>query len=268
MKQSRQQQPDTPATEQPDDSNVIWRPCTEIQYLVITCTVEEMFYAGARGSGKTDCFCVIAIRHCLEIKGANVVFCRQSYTESEDLIKRLNELALPFGAIYNQTMKRFRFDNGSAISIDYVQTIKDAQKGQGGDRTMIIFDEAGKYPTPDPIDLIRGSLRSTRGIKPRMLLGANPGGPGHAWLKERYVDPYPEGFKRMPLIKNGEKMDSDFIYIPARLDDNKLLLDRDPGYKARLRSSGPPWLVNAWLNGDWDISSGSFFATSSATRRT
>jgi predicted phage terminase large subunit-like protein len=38
---------------------------------------------------------------------------------------------------------------------------------------------------------------------------------------------------------------------PSLLTDNPALLRGDPGYLARLRRSGPAWLVRAWLLGDW-----------------
>jgi phage terminase large subunit-like protein len=51
------------------------------------------------------------------------------------------------------------------------------------------------------------------------------------------------------------------VFIPSKLSDNKRLLDADPTYIDRLKSSGPPWLVRAWLDGDWDASAGDSFFT-------
>jgi predicted phage terminase large subunit-like protein len=42
------------------------------------------------------------------------------------------------------------------------------------------------------------------------------------------------------------------VFIPSRLQDNRLLMDKDPTYIDRLKSSGPSWLVRAWLEGDWN----------------
>jgi hypothetical protein len=49
------------------------------------------------------------------------------------------------------------------------------------------------------------------------------------------------------------------VFIPARLKDNPALLKSDPNYINRLRASGSPELVRAWLEGDWNIIEGAFF---------
>ena len=51
---------------------------------------------------------------------------------------------------------------------------------------------------------------------------------------------------------NDDTSDAKRIYIPSQLEDNRLLMDGDPGYIARLKKSGPPWLVQAWLMGEWN----------------
>jgi hypothetical protein len=49
------------------------------------------------------------------------------------------------------------------------------------------------------------------------------------------------------------------MFVPARLTDNIILTQADPGYAARLRGLGSEALVKAWLMGDWDIVEGAFF---------
>jgi hypothetical protein len=50
------------------------------------------------------------------------------------------------------------------------------------------------------------------------------------------------------------------MFIKGNITDNKILLDRDPGYIDRLKSVGDPELVRAWLEGDWEVAVGSFFS--------
>lgn len=80
-----------------------------------------------------------------------------------------------------------------------------------------------------------------------MVLSGNPGGPGHSWLKKRYIDPAPP-MRPHPDPNSGAYR----IFIPSRLSDNPLLTQNDPSYAQRLKKSGPPWLVKAWLEGDWN----------------
>jgi hypothetical protein len=46
------------------------------------------------------------------------------------------------------------------------------------------------------------------------------------------------------------------VFIPSKVGDNKYLGE---DYVARLRASGSPELVRAWLHGDWSVIEGAFF---------
>ena len=81
----------------------------------------------------------------------------------------------------------------------------------------------------------------------------NPGGPGHNWVKARYIDPAPGGYK---LI---DEEGLSRVFIPAKLTDNKILTAADPLYVARLKQAGSEQLVKAWLDGNWDIIDGAYF---------
>ena len=52
-----------------------------------------------------------------------------------------------------------------------------------------------------------------------------------------------------------------WVFIPGLVQDNRKLLDKDPGYRAALfrATAGNPALRAAWLMGDWNALSGAFF---------
>jgi len=113
--------------------------------------------------------------------------------------------------------------------------------------------------------MLFGAMRSKSGVPIQLILTANPGGVGQQWIKHRYIDPAPRGM--VPLIRklpNGEK--HHFIYIPSRIQDNRILLQNDPTYINRLHLVGSPELVRAWLEGDWNVIAGAFFPEFSADR--
>lgn len=119
-------------------------------------------------------------------------------------------------------------------------------------------EEAGNYETSEPIDMLFGALRSKGAVPIQLILTANPGGPGQSWLRHRYIDPAPMG--RVPLIRmlpNGAE--HRYIYIPSRVQDNRILLNNDPTYINRLYLVGSDALVRAWLEGDWSVVTGAFF---------
>ena len=114
---------------------------------------------------------------------------------------------------------------------------------------------------------LKGSCRSSAGIPCGIRLTGNPGGPGHHWVKARYIDPAPKGYLVIEQLERSKSKMASLSrkhhrpgFIPAKLKDNKELLRNDPGYVQRLRETGSAALVKAWLEGDWDGVDGTFFS--------
>jgi hypothetical protein len=59
------------------------------------------------------------------------------------------------------------------------------------------------------------------------------------------------------LLPNGKT--HRYVFIPSRIQDNKLLMNNDPEYINNLYLVGSEALVKAWLNGDWNAVEGAFF---------
>ena len=136
--------------------------------------------------------------------------------------------------------------------------------------TRNYVEEITNWGDPKPINKLRATLRSAHGVPCKFMATGNPGGPGHQWVKARYIDPDPRGYKFItdhmtvtaPNDKGVmEKMDIDFtrVFIPSKLQDNKLMFIKDPSYVANLKQSGSEQLVRAWLDGDWDVIDGAYF---------
>ncbi len=88
-------------------------------------------------------------------------------------------------------------------------------------------------------------------VFPKIVSGSNPGGPGHNWVKKTFIDPAPpEEIWRTPPNEGGKLRQ----FMPARLADNPSL-DYDD-YAANLQGLGADWLVQAMLEGNWDIRAG------------
>lgn len=121
-----------------------------------------------------------------------------------------------------------------------------------------MVEEAGNYPDPAPIVKLYGALRSAHGIPTSMVMTGNPGGPGQHWLAGRFqILRYPAGYH----VIDGKR-----VFIPAKVADNRLLLESDPTYIDRLRLVGSAELVRAWLEGDWSAIEGAFFDCWSTAR--
>lgn len=236
----------------------IWTPQVGAQLDAIMCTwCPELLYGGARGGGKTDFLLGDYYQDVIEYGQywRGIVF-RRTLPELDDIIARSLELFEQTGAEYSKTKKLWTFKNGATLRFRHLERDEDAQKYQGHAYTWIGFDEVGNFPSADPVFKIFATLRSAHNVeRKRIRLTANPGGPGHSWVKARYVDPAPGGLT--PIIDPDSGIER--IFIPSKVTDNMILMQQDPGYVARLQQVGSPELVKAWLDGDWNAVQGAYF---------
>lgn len=228
----------------------IWLPQPGPQTSFITCPIDDVLYGGARGGGKTDSLLGRAITRSLRHAGMyRGLLLRRTYDELDEVNGRAHELLDPIGARWRAARHMWEFPWGGWLKMRFLQRDADASRYQGHSYNDLLIDEAGNFPDPAPIDKLVATLRDKNGVPPRMAMSANPGGPGHVWLVERYIKPSPPG---VPFFD--PTTDAHRVYIPSLLTDNPALLGRDPKYLQRLRRSGPAWLVRAWLLGDWNAS--------------
>lgn len=248
------------------DPLLLWSPQPGPQTLLIQCPVFEVFYGGARGGGKTDGSIGDWLIHSHQYgENAIGIFVRRKLTQLSEVIARTRQLFPKVGAKYNEQKKEWVMSNGARLRFVYLERDVDAEEYQGHSYTRVYIEEATNFPSPDPINKMRATLRSAAGVPCGMRLTGNPGGAGHHWVKERYIDPGPFTVTRYTDetdLGDGVKVtvQREYTYIPARLKDNKLLLQNDPGYVGRLKDSGSAQLVKAWLEGLWDEIEGTFFS--------
>lgn len=228
------------------------------QQLLLQCPAEEVFYGGARGGGKSYGGLLDFNQHAM-VGGQNArgILFRQTYPELEDLMAKADEIYPEIGAIWLASRRMWRFPGGGWLKMRHLEKERDALKYQGHEYTWVGIDEVGNYASPGAIDTLKATLRSPHGLKKRLYLSGNPGGVGHNWLKERYVTPVPPGHVQTDISKlTGEKWRR--CFIPAKVQDNALLMENDPGYIDQIvaATTGKPWLLKAWLDGSWDIVAG------------
>jgi hypothetical protein len=217
-------------------------------------------FGGSRGGGKTDGilgkFGLDAQRYG---KHANLIFFRREMPQADDLIERAKEIYLPLpGTEWHEQKKMFVFKGGGRIRFRPLENDADSQKYQGQNILKAAIEEAGAYNNPACIWKLFGALRSAGGAPIQLILSFNPGGAGHHWLKEKFINPAPLGMKVLDWkLPNNKTVP--YVYIPSRVTDNKILMQKDPGYIDRLHMVGSPELVRAWLEGDFSIHEGSYF---------
>lgn len=243
------------------DYGVVWKPQPGPQTALIACPVFEVFYGGARGGGKTDGALGEFIRHA-EDHGKNAIglMVRRTLKQLRETMERSKLIYKPLGATFNETDKEWTFPNGARLVFAYLERDSDADNYQGHSYTRVYIEEIGNFPSATPIMKLMATLRSGAGVPCGFRATGNPGGAGHQWVKARYIDPAPNGWKIITTeFTNpftGEKVTRERVYIPSRLADNTYLGGE---YVANLHMSGNPELVRAWLEGDWNVIAGAFF---------
>ena len=235
------------------DYDVIWEPQAGPQTALIRCPVFEVFFGGARGGGKTDGMLGEWASHA-DIYGEHAIglMVRRQRTELVETIERSRALYTPLGWKFHEQDKSWRASNGARLRFAYLERDADADAYQGHSYTRVYVEEAGTFPSYKPIAKLMATLRSGTGVPVGMRLTGNPGGPGHQWVKARYIDPAPGGYEviRDPVT------DLERVYIPSRVGDNSYL---GSDYVQRLKAVGSSTLVRSWLEGDWSVIEGAFF---------
>lgn len=157
----------------------------------------------------------------------------------------------------DQQTNYLRFKNGAQIQLMAMQYKQELEVLQGQQYTEISIEEGTQFPFfPEMVDKSLAAMRSPQGVKCTLFVTGNPGGAAHNAVKEMFIKP------AMPFqvhIPN-EDLGFTYVYIPAKVYDNKILVNNDPRYVKRLEAIRDPDLRRAWLEGDWDVVAGGFFS--------
>lgn len=233
--------------------SVAWEAQPGPQSALISCPVFEIFFGGARGGGKTDGVLGDFLEHA-DAYGQHAIglMIRRQRTELVETIERSKQIYGPLGWVYHEQDKMWRAPDGARLRFAYLERDADAEAYQGHSYTRLYVEEIGNFPSDRPILKLMATLRSGAGVPVGFRATGNPGGPGHQWVRARYIDPAPMGFHVFKDPVSG----LDRVYIPSRVGDNKFL---GAGYVQQLKASGSEELVKAWLEGDWSVIEGAFF---------
>src|SRR5262252_5305849 len=231
-----------------------WQPQTGPQEAFCCCPIFECFFGGARWCEKTDAVLGEWVMHAAEY-GASAIglMVRRTRVELDETFERARDIYGKISARATYNPRRFTFPNGARITYAYLERDSDAEVYQGASYTRVYVEEAGNFPSPTPVMKLMATLRSGAGVPVGLRATGNPGGPGHQWVKARYIDPAPLGNRIIRDPVTGLER----VFIPSRVDNNRYI-DVE-AYKQRLRASGSQELVKAWLDGDWSVTLGAFF---------
>ncbi len=201
--------------------------------------VFEALYGGAAGGGKSSALLMALAQYAWRNRDFAALAFRRTLTELEQpgaLLDRAKEWWIPAGVKYNAQKHSFQFPSGAKVQFAYLEHSSDHMRYQGAEYQLVAWDELTQWENDAAykyVSLSRIRRNITSRVPLRALATANPGGPGHAWVRERFVD---------PATRSGR-------FVPAKIDDNRHV-DR-ASYIAGLQHLHPT-LREQLLLGDWE----------------
>ena len=248
----------------PEPSNVVWKPQPR-QFAFMQRPEYECLYGGAAGGGKSDALLIEALRQ-VDVPNYRGLIIRRTYPQLEALISRSYELypRIYPQAVYNSSMHRWRFPSGAVIFFGSMQREEDKHQYQGKPYDFIAFDELTHFTATQYMYLMSRNRPTGPGTRVYMRATANPGGVGHGWVKERFIDaappmtPITSEYKVITPDNGSIIVRRNRIFVPSTVFDNQELLKNDPNYLATLASL-PEAERNALLYGDWNSFEGQVF---------
>lgn len=228
--------------------------------------VDELLYGGAAGGGKSRFARMEALAFALEVPGSATLILRRTFPDLSRpgaMIPKWREEVPRALGVYNVNESRFTFRNGSTVDFGYLASDGDVGNYQGAEYQLIIIDE-GTQQTEYRYRYLLSRLRAAGhvkarmaelGYRPRIIVTANPGGVGHAWVKGRWIDPAPPGVAWRPKPTPEDPRPGVRCFIPARVTDNPHV---DDDYELRLDQLDED-TRRALKFGDWDVYAGQRF---------
>ena len=230
-----------------------WRPHPgpQTEFLQLGTVAYEALFGGSKGPGKTDCLIMEALRQVSHPRYHGLLM-RRTYPQLREIMDRAHRWYPSCGGRWEGTDNRWRFPTGALISMGHCQNENDKFNYQGHEYHYIGFDQLEQFSETIYLYMLSQQRRSVPDLMVYVRSTANPGGIGHAWVKQRFVDMGPNHLHRDPASGSTR------IFIPATIRDNPSLLDNDPEYINRLRLL-PDSDQKAFIEGDWNIFAGQFF---------
>lgn len=243
------------AEQKPVQERIDWRAHPGAQTEALRRLEFEILYGGARGGGKTEGGMAWMVRpDRIDNPRYRGLVVRRHADDLSDWIARARLFYRTLRPTFAGNPPIIRFPSGSFIKTGHLKDVHAYEKYLGHEYQSILIEELTLIPSEGSYEKLISSCRtSVQGLTPQVFATTNPGGPGHGWVKNRWVDKC--------RLKTYTDPDSGMtrIFIPSTLDDNPSLMRNDPAYVRRIEGIKDHKLKMAWRWGSWDIFAGQFF---------
>lgn len=223
--------------------------------LRIPYSVREVLYGGARGGGKTYAGLIWLTEYTDHPRYQGLVI-RRNADDLTDWLERARYMYRDLGALITGNPPVIRFPSGAIIRLGHLKDDTTYTKYQGHEYQKILIEELTQIVSKERYQKLISSCRtSVPELKPQVFCTTNPGGVGHLWVKQMFIEPSPPN--KAFMSEDGIKR----IFVPAQMDDNPVLMANDPEYVKSIEALKytDDALYKAWRFGDWDIFQGQVF---------
>lgn len=269
---------------------IVWKPLPGSQTFAFTSPAAHTLYEGARGPGKTVTQLMRFLRNVGKGYGQfwrGVIFDLEHdnlsgiVAESKKWFNQFGD-----GAVFQASSGLYKWvwPTGEELLFRHVKKIEDYEGFHGHEYPFIGWNELTKHPTGDlyekfmsvnrssfdpikhtPRDEETGEYLTWDGkplppIPLEVFSTTNPSGPGHNWVKDKFIDPAPRGTivrQRVmiynPQTQSEEEYETTQVAIFGSYKENPFL---PPAYIAQLNQITDENLRRAWLYGDWEVTAG------------
>lgn len=242
-------------------------------------------YGGAAGGGKSFGLLLEPLRHFHNSKFGGVIFRRTTNQIRNEggLWDNAMNLYAPLGATMNSSSLECIFPSGMKMKFAHLEHEKNMYDWQGSQIAFIGFDELTHF-TEKQFFYLLSRNRSDSGVPGYVRATTNPD--ARSWVR-RFIDWWigPDGLPikeragviryfirvddklmwgdspdELKSIYGAEVLPKSVTFIPAKLEDNKILIKKDPSYKANLEALSRVERMRL-KDGNWDVqpSSGLYF---------
>lgn len=161
---------------------------TSTQKQFMDADADEVLFGGAAGGGKSYGQLADALLFALRYPKSRQLILRRTFPELEHSIIFTSLQFYPKrAASYRAAAHTWEFLNGSRVEFGCCAAEKDVLRYQGAEYDVIRFDELTHF-TEAQYTYLHSRVRGVNPFPKQVKSSTNPGGPGHAWVKERFID--------------------------------------------------------------------------------
>lgn len=253
----------------------------------LSCDADIVFYGGSAGGGKTFALLMEPLYDYDNPEFGAVIFRRTTKQVRNEggLWDTAQSLYQGLGATFHHGDLVATFPTGARVTFAHMEHEKNRFDWQGAQIPLIEFDELTHFTWRQFVYMLSRN-RSACGAKSRIRASCNPD--PDSWVRrfidwwigpDGYVMPERSGVVRYFVIegedviwadtreelieRDPQSLPKSFTFIRSSLEDNQILMEKDPSYLASLKSL-PRVEREQLLGGNWNIrpSAGMYFRRS------